>query len=151
MPSKYKLCDRKGFERSKVDGTDNIWLSEDEQRTVAERLNLQGLHRDYHHIAYEKVDAWFEENPREFEKSSRHADRILTWGFEAAMRVQLMGMRMRKLVNGPVTIQDKSLEVINDERRRNRFIGIPSDSVCDVPSLPGETGCVALVPTKRVA
>lgn len=151
MPSKYKLCDRKGFERSKVDGTDNIWLSEDEQRTVAERLNLQGLHRDYHHIAYEKVDAWFEENPKKLAESSRHSDRILTWGFEAAMRVQLMGMKMRKLVKGPVTIQDKSLEVINDERRRNKFIGIPVDSVRYVSGDTGEDRAMGIVPKKRVA
>lgn len=85
---RYKESDRKGNKRSLVEGTESVWLSEPELSELKLHFARAGLQVEFYEIAFAVVDCWLTENPKKLAISSRHIDRLKTWGLNEALKQQ---------------------------------------------------------------
>lgn len=85
---RYKEADRKGNPRHLIEGTESIWLSEVELTELKRHFIRAGLSQEFFEVAFAVVDCWLTENPKKLAVSSRHIDRLKTWGLNEALKQQ---------------------------------------------------------------
>lgn len=95
-PPKYEGPDRAGNPRKALIDYPLIWLSRQElDRVIADFLE-SGLRKEFHRKAFEKVEAWFQDNPNEHRKSSEHKTRLTSWGLNEALKSQSESDRAKR-------------------------------------------------------
>lgn len=84
---RYMQPDRAGNPRKRVGDYRHLHLSQPELDKFRAACDERGLTKEQRSLIGDKVDNWFDENPKKLAKSSDHITRLMTWGLKDALEL----------------------------------------------------------------
>lgn len=103
-------------------GTERIYLTEDEIQKVKLKYQEHNLSAQHLKNAFEELDLWFKDNPKEYKKSKCHYRRMIGWVLDRAIERKTKTTRATQVdgFSKPSSKFDRNIEIINQSLKQEQ-------------------------------